>query len=311
MDAFTDQTEEERARRKGWRIGTHFADGDSEFLSSQGLLGHGDEFDCAACSRFPLFGNYTMDTLPRDFDWRRLGAVTEVKNQADCGSCWAFATAADVEGTYFLATGELVSFSPQQLVQCSTVNDGCEGGFTYTAMQYISHLGGLVEWSAMPYKNIRMTGTQDTPMCNKSVLNRALRHGNVAHVSGVQIVSDDGDERLTKIYLVKNGPLSICLNARLMEFYSHGVAGCDPKDNDECAGTNTNDTTCSKNSIDHCVLLVGYGEQQVVGGDTLPYWVIKNQWGSLWGENGYFRLIRGFDACGVADSVYHSVVKPP
>ena len=85
--------------------------------------------DCAACHRFPHFGDYDMGSLPDDFDWRALGAVTDVKNQKYCGSCWSFSSAGDIEGTMFLAGDDLISLSTQQLVSCNTYNYGCDGGW--------------------------------------------------------------------------------------------------------------------------------------------------------------------------------------
>merc|ERR1711988_1424457 len=155
-----------------------------------------DEDMCAACSLYPGFKDYTTDNRPSDFDWRDLGAVTSVKNQKYCGSCWTFSTAADIEGSHFLATGNLTSMSEQQLVACDNMNDGCEGGWPYAAMQYVETLA-LVSDADYPYKGIFMDYEQAIPTCDQ--------------------------ELLMALAMVKNGPLSIAFNANGMEYYVHGI----------------------------------------------------------------------------------------
>merc|ERR1711998_406903 len=144
-----------------------------------------DEGMCAACSLYPGFKDYTTDNRPSDFDWRDLGAVTSVKNQKYCGSCWTFSTAADIEGTHFLATGDLVSFSEQQIVACDSNMYGCEGGYMYAAMQYIAEAGGIVSEEAYPYKGIMMDYSGDTPTCSKELVAGILMEDNstdMAHI---------------------------------------------------------------------------------------------------------------------------------
>ena len=146
---------------------------------------------CAACSLYPTFKNYTSKNRPTDFDWRDLGAVTDVKNQKYCGSCWTFSTAADVEGTHYLGTGELVSLSEQQIVACDTNMYGCEGGYMYAAMQYVTKMGGLVSNEKYPYKGIEMDYEDNTPTCDTDLINgvrpgtllfwQILAHTSVLH----------------------------------------------------------------------------------------------------------------------------------
>lgn len=274
--------------------------------------------DCAACNRYPHFSLYNYSTMPTSFDWRRLGAVTPVKNQKYCGSCWSFSTAADIEGTSYLATGELTSRSEQQLVACDAnkgYTEGCNGGYPYAAMDYIIKFGGMVSEASYPYKGIcawdscRQDIYYGTPKCDKTTLNTELKSKAVAHIAGWQMVALGADyEPLMALAMLKNGPISISFNSEGMDFYVHGVSGCPTTEKGETvceAGAIDVLLPCEPTYLDHAVLIVGYGVQ-----DGVDYWVIKNSWGSDWGEDGYYRLVRGLNQCGVANMAVHSVVKP-
>mmetsp|Transcript_6171 Transcript_6171/g.18659 ORF Transcript_6171/g.18659 Transcript_6171/m.18659 type:complete len:490 (-) Transcript_6171:214-1683(-) len=313
-----------KLQRRDWTDGLGIETNPAtRFNMSQGQVAWASPEDCAACASFPHFSQYSMGSLPENFDWRALGAVADVKNQAYCGSCWAFSTAADLEGTHFLATGELRSLSPQQLVDCNTMNLGCDGGYPFAAMQYLSHFGGMLSWDAYPYKRIVYGDAQynpiGTPTCDTALLDQELRSGDVAHVGGFQMVAlGAAYESLMRLYLVKNGPLSISLNANGMDFYVHGVVGCSSDEDCGAGAVSHPDVdgqgdmfTCDPTSLDHAVLAVGYGTQSTPDNGDLPYWVIKNSWADTWGEDGYYRIVRGVDACGLANMVVHSVIKAP
>ncbi|KAK7234091.1 C1 peptidase family protein [Aureococcus anophagefferens] len=309
-----------------WQHGFVNGSGDpAYFNATQGEVAWVSASDCAACDRFPHFGDYDMGNLPDDFDWRALGAVTAVKNQKYCGSCWSFSSAGDIEGTMFLAGDDLISLSTQQLVSCNTYNYGCDGGWPFAAMEYVSHFGGLVPMDDYPYKGICMDnmcgGTEiftGTPTCDKELLNGHLAAGDVAAIEGYQFVAMGAEyEDLMHVALVKNGPLSLAFNANGMEFYVHGVVGCTEQ---MCeAGGVDHHFPCDPTALDHAVLLVGYGTEVrdvtdangMPTGETfdVPYWLIKNSWDTEWGEGGYYRLVRGVNACGVANMVVHSVHK--
>jgi len=276
---------------------------------SAGQLPWASEDDCAACELYPELSNYNLAHTPENFDWRELGAVTSVKNQKYCGACWTFSTAGDVEGTHYLATGNLTSFSEQQLVACDSENYGCDGGWMYKAMQYLAKIGIMVSAEAYPYKGIYMDYEKPTPTCDKELLNNKLEgHGvDTAHVGGFQMVAMGEEyEELMKVYLTKNGPLSVAVNANGMDYYVHGITGCETiAGSDYCeAGSIDDHTPCDPEELDHGVLVVGYGVQE-----GTEYWVIKNSWAETWGEDGYYRLIRGSDHCGIANMVQHTVVK--
>jgi C1A family cysteine protease len=252
------------------------------------------ESDCPACKRFPFFANFTSTNLPTDFDWRDYGAVTAVKNQAECGSCWTFSTTGDIEGAWYLSgSGDdrpLVSLSEQQLVACDTnINSGCNGGLQELAFMFVQRVGGIVSEDAYPYKKINMYNPSDTvtkPNCNSSIVTEGHF---AARINGWQYVSTSAaGESTLALSLVKAGPLAMAMNADGMQYY---VSGIDEPDD------------CSPNELDHAVLLVGYGEE-----DGVEYWLIKNSWADEWGEDGYYRIARGSNLCGVAEDVLHSVV---
>lgn len=225
--------------------------------------------------------------LPEDFDWRDLGAVTPVKDQGVCGSCWSFSAAAALEGANYLATGKLISLSEQQMVDCDHVCDptdsrscdaGCNGGLMTNAFSYLMQSGGLESEKDYPY-----TGSDGTCKFDKSKI--------AASVANFSVISSDEDQIAAN--LVKYGPLAVGINAAFMQTYIGGVS---------CP------YICFKNYLDHGVLLVGYGASgySQLRFKNKPYWIIKNSWGDSWGEDGYYKICRGNNICGV-DSMVSSV----
>lgn len=204
-------------------------------------------------------------TLPTNFDWRDKGAVNEVKNQAQCGSCWAFGTVASIEGANWIANGELLSLSEQELVDCSTSDSGCGGGLPSRAYEdLIDTNSGLELENVYPYQ------ASDGTCQAKRSLERVFLN-NWYPIKQ--------DENLIAQALMMFGPLAIGVNADPFQMYNGGIM--DP-------------SSCSPNGIDHAVTLVGFGNE---GGRD--FWTIRNSWGKGWGENGYVRLIRGKGACGM------------
>jgi len=209
-------------------------------------------------------------SMPTSVDWTDKGYVTPVKNQGQCGSCWAFSTTGNIEGQHFKKTGKLVSLSEQQLVDCDRKQDqGCNGGLPSNAFQYIEGTG-LESESDYPYR-----GVDGTCQYSKSKV--------AATVSGWKKISTNETQIAAQVAAV--GPLSIGINAGPMQFYAGGVS-CPWK------------ILCNPKQLDHGVLIVGYGTEN--GKD---YWKIKNSWGSGWGEKGYYRICRGKGACGLNNMV--------
>eukprot|EP00742_Colponemidia_sp_Colp-10_P000057 GILJ01000064.1.p1 GENE.GILJ01000064.1~~GILJ01000064.1.p1 ORF type:complete len:384 (-),score=96.09 GILJ01000064.1:160-1311(-) len=212
-------------------------------------------------------------SLPASVDWRSKNAVTPVKNQQQCGSCWAFSATGALEGLAALTTGKLQSFSEQQLVDCSAAqgNDGCNGGLMDQAFKFVMDNGGIALEG--DYKYTAADGT-----CNKKVK-------NAFDIKGFTDVPVNDEDALTAA--IAQQPVAVAIEADQMsfQFYSSGVF-------DGSCGTN----------LDHGVLAVGYGTDS--GKD---YYIVKNSWGATWGDKGYIKLVRhagGKSAgqCGIAMS---------
>jgi cathepsin F len=223
----------------------------------------------------------TPKAIPDSWDWRKQGAVTPVKNQASCGSCWTFSTAENIEGQWFLSKKQLISLSEQWIVDCShgclqsepdLCNGGCGGGLPWLAYEDIITNKGLTDEADYPY-----TGEDGTCQTGKP---------SMAMISNWTSLSTDVTQIMT--YLVSNGPLSITLNADLLFSYTSGIITGSPDD-------------CPNSGSDHAVLLVGYSQSQ-------DYWLIKNSWGTDWGESGYFRMEYDNGLCGINACVIFATV---
>ncbi|KAL3314902.1 hypothetical protein Ciccas_006467 [Cichlidogyrus casuarinus] len=205
---------------------------------------------------------YEGQGIPDSFDWREHGAVTEVKNQGMCGSCWAFSVTGNVEGQWFLAKNKLYSLSEQQLVDCDKVDLGCNGGLPWDAYQEIMRMGGLDNETTYPYD-----GADETCHFKK-------KDALVTISSAVNVTTD---EEGIREWLFKNGPISAGLNALTLQFYFGGVSH-PPK------------VFCSPEELNHGVLIVGYGVHTTwFLKRKLPYWLVKNSWGHSWGEKVSYR----------------------
>jgi cathepsin L len=204
-------------------------------------------------------------------DWVKKGKVTGVKNQQQCGSCWAFSATGSLEGAHAIKTGKLVSFSEQQLVDCSRAqgNQGCNGGLMDQAFQYMEK-NKMCPESEYPYTAV--DGQCQAPHVCKDLY---------PVITGFQDVASMDENALMKAADV--GPVSIAIEAdqQVFQFYSSGVL-----DDDSC-GT----------QLDHGVLVVGYNTDSASGSD---YWTVKNSWGTGWGQAGYVWIVRGKNMCGLA-----------
>ncbi|XP_050367823.1 low-temperature-induced cysteine proteinase-like [Argentina anserina] len=209
--------------------------------------------------------------LPRDapssLDWRKKGIVTPVKDQGSCGSCWAFSSTGAIEGINALVTGDLISLSEQELVDCDTTNDGCSGGYMDYAFEWVISNGGIDTESDYPYTST--TGFDGT--CN-------VTKEETSKVVTIDSYTDVPETEAGLFSAVLQQPISVGIDGSTWDFqlYSSGIYDGDCSDD--------------PNEIDHAVLIVGYGSES--GED---YWIVKNSWGTSWGIEGYFYLRRNTD----------------
>jgi cathepsin F len=234
----------------------------------------------------PAYTDEQLAAIPSTFDWREHGAVTPVKNQGDCGSCWSFSTTGNVEGQWFLAGNPLTSLSEQNLVDCDhtcmeydgekTCDEGCDGGLQPNAYTYIIGNGGIDTEESYPYEGVDGT-------CKFSASNVGAKISNYTMVSS--------NETQMAAYLVEHGPLAIAADAAEWQFYFGGVF----------------DWPCGSN-LDHGILIVGFGNQTSIVGRHTPYWIVKNSWGPTWGEAGYLKIERGDGKCGLNTFVSSSII---
>ncbi|KMZ75027.1 Cysteine proteinases superfamily protein [Zostera marina] len=208
---------------------------------------------------------------PVSLDWRKKGAVTSVKDQKKCGSCWAFATAATVESLTFQKTYQLLNLSVQQLVSCDGSNDGCKGGYGDKAFEYIKK-NGLATSDDYPY-------TAKNSTC-KSNFSKA------ATIDGCKSVESHSEEQL--LYAVAKRPVYVEINSAFIKqyrFYHRGMYSC---------------SKCVVHKLNHAVVVVGYGHN-----GSSDYWIIKNSWGENWGDDGYMMMSRnvcdGQGTCGITE----------
>lgn len=224
---------------------------------------------------------------PDSVDWRDLGAVTPVKNQGQCGSCWAFSTTGSLEGAHFRLTKKLVSLSEQQLVDCSGKyhNEGCNGGLMDNAFQYVKDNGGLDTEESYPYH-------AHAEKCH-------FKKQNVGSTCSGFMDITSGDEDALREAVATVGPVSVAIDATEEKFmlYKDGIFV-----DDGCKN--------GQDDLDHGVLVVGYGTNTTSNGEQKDYWIVKNSWGPEWGEGGFIRMARNLNnMCGVATSASYPLVK--
>jgi C1A family cysteine protease len=227
--------------------------------------------EARSLNEFPFMDKIVGDEVAAAIDWRDKGIVTPVKDQGSCGSCWAFSATGSLEGAYAQAKGRLLSFSEQQLVDCSGPqgNNGCGGGLMDRAFNYWKINGACLE---ADYAYTARNG-----VCKTGCLGYAkvAKYTDVAH------------SETSLLDAVNIGPISVAIepDQQGFQFYKSGVF------QGPC-GT----------SLDHGVLVVGYGDDA-----GMPYWLVKNSWGPRWGEAGYIRIGRNRNLCGIANEPSYPV----
>ena len=223
--------------------------------------------------------NNSNNTIPTSVDWRAEGYVTDVKDQKECGSCWAFSAVGAIEGQHSKKNGNLTSLSEQNLVDCAWKFgcDGCEGGWPEAAMRYVISNHGIDTETGYPYiaidENCNFTSNYTGATLSKTV--------NISH------------NNMTDLYdaIAHIGPISVAIDAEDdFQFYESGIF---------------NSTTCSSEYLDHAVLAVGYSITQ----DGKKYIIVKNSWGKDWGMDGYIYFSADIDnMCGIAAEASYPLV---
>jgi len=235
-----------------------------------------EEFTAQYLSGYIPSNHTTATPMPRNsqrlgmtVDWVAKGYTTPVKDQGQCGSCWAFSATEAIE-SYAALSGKysLITLAPQQITSCDKVDQGCNGGNTETAYQYVVGAGGLETEQSYPY----VSGTTgQTGICKFNAANIKVS------ITGYTSVPQ-GEANLKTA--LNAGPVSVCLAATAFQTYSSGIL-------QYCPGL-----------IDHCVQAVGYDDAY-----STPYWTVRNSWATSWGEKGFIRIKQGSNLCKISNDV--------
>jgi len=212
-----------------------------------------------------------LNATTSSIDWRTKGILTPVKNQGQCGSCWAFSATEQLEAQYAQTYGKVNVLAPQQIVSCDTTCDGCSGGNPINAWFYVQGYGGQDSESSYPY----VSGTtQQTGTC-------AAKKSSVTEDVSSSVgyyISQTASQESNMLKEITEMPMSVCVDAELWQTYTSGII--------------TSSSGCGT-TIDHAVQAVGYSSPG-------NYWIVRNSWGPSWGEGGYVYVQAGANVCGIA-----------
>jgi len=217
----------------------------------------------------PIPYNKTL-SAPDAYDFVKIGAVQNVKDQGKCGSSWAFAIVSNIESQNIVKNKFYDLYSEQQLIDCDLLDQGCNGGYMQNAFEYLLQ-NGIMKDNDYPYR-----GKDEA--CKFSSIRVAVK------INGFYLADSINEDDIKNI-LFQYGPLTASIVGHPFQFYVGGIF--DVESRDEC------DSSYNSN-LNHAVTLVGYGSEN--GKD---YWLVKNSWGKNWGEQGYFRIARGKGICGI------------
>jgi len=283
------------SKQSSYKLGwTPFTDMSSEEFRSYYLPG----FIASTVENTTVFRmEQSSHVLEDSIDWTTKGAVSPVKNQGQCGSCWTFSTTGALEGAMVVAGREMVQLSEQELVSCDTGlmgGHGCNGGNPLQAMGWVKK-NGICSETSEPYVCMDMNSDECTQhSCAESSCTPVLKAGGWFTSGDVTAASSVGTEESDLEAAVSRQPISVAIEADqpVFQHYTGGVLS---------------DTACGQN-LDHAVLAVGYGVD-----NGQKYWKIKNSWSSAWGEDGYIRIARGladgYGECGIRHMASFPTVK--
>ncbi|XP_069824347.1 cathepsin W-like isoform X2 [Dendropsophus ebraccatus] len=224
-----------------------------------------NSLDSSFLMKLPQIKQDTEGTsFPLDRDWRKCGVISKVKDQGSCGSCWAFAVVGNIEAQWGIH-GFPKNLSVQQIIDCGPCEDGCRGGYPWDAYITVLKQEGLT--SEQQYK---YTGTVGE--CRKGLPTEAWIHD-------FQMLSKNETEMTS--YVGNKGTITVTINNAILQHYKKGIIHSLQK-------------ACDPNNVNHVVLIVGYVQEK-----KIPYWILKNSYGTNWGEKGYFKIFRGKNICGI------------
>jgi cathepsin F len=211
-------------------------------------------------------------------NWKDSGYVTPIKDQGACGSCYAFSALGMLESQYAKNNGgKIIDLSEQQIITCDTLDYGCNGGYMENVYKYLQKVGGAVSETSLPY-NLRSKKCQLTSRMAKLV----------QVVSYTDISTNEIDIANT---LSTYGPITTAINGNILQVYNNGIISS---------------SSCSL-TLNHAVILIGYGPAS--DGSGTDYWIVKNSWGTGWGESGFFRIQRGVGRCGINLNASTAIIK--